>query len=125
MLGTCSQYFRQPKQENKLLFLLFLFFFKKEVFVLTSMLFEDKGVIPSYQIVLSIKFIHSTRKQHSEGERDLIIFILCVCMRVRACHSVCGGQRINLWESIFFLPSCGFRCSNSGHRAWQQAFATH
>lgn len=65
------------------------------------MLLEDKGVITSYQMALSGKFAHSTRKQHSEGETDLIVFILCVCLRVHACHGVCGGQRINLRESVF------------------------
>lgn len=65
------------------------------------MLLEVKGVITLYQMALSVKFAHSTSKQHSEGETDLIIFILCVCMWEHACHGVCGGQRINLWESVF------------------------
>lgn len=63
------------------------------------MLFEDKGVIASHQIVLSIKFAYSTSKQHSEGETDFMAPRF-VCLH--ACHGVCGGQRIdNLWESVF------------------------
>lgn len=58
------------------------------------MSFEDKGVIISYQIVLSIKFVHSTSKQHSEGETDLIIFILCVCTQaIHAMVCVCVEVR--------------------------------